>query len=316
MRIEALTVGDRQDEREAVVALLRSRVVSPPHRLSPFLEEVGSAVKLVKLSEEDRLFVRDNPTHEFIGAVLEDDLIEAASELRQWERRSLDFRTLLDSSYPRSLRTIFNKPPALFLEGEWREVADASSVAVVGTRSATDKGLDQASGLSRDLVEAGFTVVSGMAEGVDAAAHLAALEAGGRTVAVMGTGVNHRYPATNGQLADAILGSGGALISQFFPEQGPRRWTFPQRNVTMSGLTLATVVVEAAATSGARMQARIALQHGRTVFLLQSLVEAHDWARKYVDEGVYETRAIAIRSTQEIIDRLNDPFVEPLRAAS
>jgi DNA processing protein len=228
----------------------------------------------------------------------------------------VDFRTVLDPTYPASLLTIFNNPPLLFVEGEWKEEIDSLSVAVVGTRSASKEGIARARRLSRELVEAGFTVVSGMAEGIDTAAHEAALESRGRTVAVMGTGIDDRYPAVNAGLAGAILSSGGALLSQFFPEQGPRRWTFPQRNVTMSGLTLATVVVEAAATSGARMQARVALQHGRTVFLLRSLVDAHDWAREYVDDGVYDTQAIRVETTDDIVRRLKHPAAEALVAVA
>lgn len=314
MDIKSLQVGNPVDEHAALVALVRSGVMSPPHRLSPFLDEVGSAVKLVQLSEEDRLFAPERPTHEFIGAVVDGDVETAAGEVKRWQRRGLDFSTVLDATYPEGLRNIFNKPPLLFVEGNWDETSDSMSVAVVGTRSASPKGLARAARLAQELVAAGFTVISGMADGIDTAAHNAAVKADGRTVAVMGTGLDHRYPAANVHLADAILDSGGALLSQFFPEQGPRRWTFPQRNVTMSGLSLATVVVEASATSGARMQARIALQHGRTVFLLQSLVESHEWAEKYVQEGAYGTRAVPIRSTAEIVDRLSMPAVELLAA--
>jgi DNA processing protein len=314
MEPRELEIGNREHETAATVALLRSGVVSPPHRLSPFLEELGSAVKLVQLSEEDRMFAPDSPTHDFIGAVVADDIDSALSEVRRWTRRGLDFRTVLDADYPPSLLTIFNNPPLLFVEGQWKEEIDSLSVAVVGTRSASKEGIARARRVSRELVEAGFTVVSGMADGIDTAAHEAALEAHGRTVAVMGTGIDDRYPAANAELAESILSSGGALLSQFFPEQGPRRWTFPQRNVTMSGLTLATVVVEAAATSGARMQARVALQHGRTVFLPRSLIESHDWARTYVDDGVYDTHAIPVETTDDIVSRLHHPTAEPLVA--
>ena len=106
---------------------------------------------------------------------------------------------------------------------------------------------------------------SGLAAGIDTAAHTAALDAHGRTIAVMGTGVDHVYPATNRALAARIVDSGCALVTQFFPQQTPRPWMFPARNVVMSGLSLATVVVEASEASGARLQARVALQHGRAV---------------------------------------------------
>jgi len=132
--------------------------------------------------------------------------------------------------------------------------------------------------MARVLAEAGFTVVSGLARGIDSAAHLGALEAGGRTVAVLGTGIERMYPAENAALAERIAGSGG-LVSQFWPTAGPTRTTFPMRNAVSAGLALATVVVEASATSGARHQARLALGQGRLVVLPDELVGAEAWAR-------------------------------------
>jgi DNA processing protein len=173
----------------------------------------------------------------------------------------------------------------LFIAGKWDDSIDMRAVAIVGTRTASEDGCKRAYRLARELGAAGITVISGLAKGIDTCAHMGALKSGGRTVAVMGTGILERYPKENAALADSILRSGGALLSQFFPEQPPTRWTFPVRNVTMSGLSVATVVVEAGASSGARMQAQAALTHGRPVFLPTSLVEAHAWARKLVEEA-------------------------------
>jgi len=131
----------------------------------------------------------------------------------------------------------------------------------------------------------------------------------------MGTGIIKRYPAQNAPLADAIVASGGALLSQFFPSQHPTRWTFPVRNVTMSGLSVATVVVEAGATSGAKMQAEAALTHGRAVFLPSSLVHAHPWARKMIEEGHRGAHAIEVSSPDDVIDHLElSPAVSSLIA--
>src|SRR5439155_22978921 len=152
-----------------------------------------------------------------------------------------------------------------FVAGDCIEERECRTGALVGTRQAAHEGIQRAARLSRQLVEAGVTVISGMALGIDTAAHIAALKAHGRTVAVMGTGLDHRYPKRNAILAEEILAAGGALVSQFFPQQQPRQWTFPMRNVVMSGLALATAVIAAGSTSGARRQARIPLQHGRTV---------------------------------------------------
>jgi DNA processing protein len=223
-------------------------------------------------------------------------------EAHDWLQR-FDVRTVLDPHYPDSLHEIFNRPPVLFVAGDW-PVDAPPAIAVVGTRRATTDGIARARRLSRELVEAGYVILSGLARGIDTAAHDAALGAGGLTSAVLGTGFEELYPPENEGLSQRILETGGALLSQFFPHQGPTRWTFPMRNVTMSGLSLATVVIEASATSGARLQARVALQHGRTVFLLRSLVESHEWARKYATEGAYGTTAIPVASTQEIIERL------------
>ena len=138
-------------------------------------------------------------------------------------------------------------------------------------------------------------------KGVDAAAHQATLTAGGRTFAVMGTGIAAPiYPAENRPLAKAILASGGSLLSQFWPTQPPARHTFPRRNVVTSGTTLGSVVIEASSTSGAKMQARLAAEHGKHVFLIRSLADTQPWAKKMLEEG----RAILVTASSDITDRL------------
>jgi DNA processing protein len=298
-----LRPGEREHELAAIVALLRAGVM-PAYRLAAVIEQLGSAVALVQLPEAHPLFAQLAASHEILDAVTPEDLGRAVRDVAEWLARGLDVRTVFDADYPANLRTIFDRPPFVFVAGCWIEERDSHSVAVVGTRQAAHEGLQRAARLSRQLVEAGFTVISGLALGIDTAAHIAALKAQGRTVAVMGTGLDHRYPKRNALLAEQILAAGGALVSQFFPQQQPRQWTFPMRNVVMSGLALATAVIEAGSTSGARRQARIALQHGRTVFLHKSLVASHEWAKKYVTDGAYGTRAVEISSTEEVVDRL------------
>ena len=129
--------------------------------------------------------------------------------------------------------------------------------------------------------------MSGLAAGIDTAAHRAALDAGGRTIAVIGTGLHHAFPKENAELQDR-LGDEHAVISQFWPDQGPSKDTFRMRNALMSGISRATVVVEAAYTSGARMQARVALENQRPVVLLSSLVAEQEWAHEFAERpGVY-----------------------------
>lgn len=188
--------------------------------------------------------------------------------------------TVLDHDYPANLRLIPDLPPFLFYRGELMP-DDARSVAVVGTRRATDIGIRRAGHMSRVLAEHGVTVVSGLAKGIDTAAHRAALDAGARTIAVLGTGITRCYPSENQDLAEAITAS-GVLVSQFWPTTAPTRFTFPRRNIVTSGISQGTIVIEASSTSGAKMQARLALDHGKKVFLIRSLVTSQPWAKDYV----------------------------------
>lgn len=222
-------------------------------------------------------------------------IVEAAAE------GGAQLVTVLDEGYPINLRTVFDLPPFLFYRGELH-YDDARSVAVVGTREASDQGLATAVAIAQALVAERIVVMSGLARGIDTAAHTATLDAGGRTVAVMGTGIERVYPAENHELAHRILERGGALVSQFWPDSPPRRDTFPRRNAVMSGMSQGTVVVEATATSGAKMQARLARQHGKRVFLMDELVTRMPWARSYVDKG-----AIRVHDVRDIVRLLQSP---------
>ncbi len=155
--------------------------------------------------------------------------------------------------------------------------------------------------MSRLLAAQGVTVVSGLARGIDAAAHRAALEAGGRTIAVVGTGITKCYPGEHSDLAEDIAAS-SALVSQFWPTRSAAKDTFPRRNVVTSGISQGTVVIEAGSTSGAKMQARIALDHGKKLFLIRSLVTAQPWAQSYIERG-----AIEVGDVDEVIARLAAP---------
>ena len=213
--------------------------------------------------------------------------------------------TVLDPEYPANLRAIFNLPPFLFVRGDFT-TGDRRSLAVVGTRQATERGLSTAASLAAALAQSEVTVVSGLARGIDTAAHRATLDAGGRTIAVLGVGIAAKcYPAENADLAEQIVES-GALVSQFFPTRGPGRDTFPRRTVVTSGISQGTVVIEASSTSGAKMQARLALQHGKRVFLLKSLVTDQLWARTYLGRG-----AIEVDDPSDVVRWLHDPDESP-----
>jgi DNA processing protein len=209
--------------------------------------------------------------------------------------------TVIDDGYPPTLRLIYNLPPFLFIRGAITD-ADLRSVAVVGTRTASIDGISRAGRMARLLAKEDVTVVSGLARGIDTAAHTAALEAGGRTIAVIGTGINRCYPAENRALADQIT-KRGAVVSQFWPDSPPTTYTFPRRNVTMSGIAQGTVVIEASSTSGAKMQARLALEHGKKVFLIRHLTEHQEWARTYVEER----GAVQVEDVTEVVAALASP---------
>ena len=297
-----LKPGVERDELVAIVALLRTRLLGPS-RLVPTIEHIGSAAALLNEVLEGKV----PPTATRLPALVDATLAlkEAYLQVEAWEEQRLDVRTIFSPLYPSNLQSVGDKPPFLFVEGRFQDVEDRRAVAVVGTRQASPAGIARARRLSQNLVEGGVTVVSGMARGIDMAAHLAALDAGGRTVAVMGTGILHRYPRECSPLADRIVVSGGALVSQFLPTQTPTRWTFPTRNITMSGLALATIVVEAGETSGAKQQAEAALRHGRSVFLIRSLVEERDWAKALIDVGQDGSRATLVKSAEDILSRID-----------
>lgn len=188
--------------------------------------------------------------------------------------------SVLDDTYPVNLRMVQDHPPFLFVRGSL-EADDDRAVAVVGTRKPSDEGRMAAERLAGELARRGITVVSGLAAGIDSAAHVGALNAGGRTIAVFGTGLDRVYPAANRALA-MRLALQGAVISQFWPDTPPARWTFPVRNIVTSGLARGTVVVEAGPTSGARQQAEHALRHGKHLYLLRHLVDHQEWARDMI----------------------------------
>jgi DNA processing protein len=287
-----------------VMLVRRSR--RPWHQLAELVETAGSASAVLVGNAEsepgdDTLFT--TPPAPLAN---DDELRAADDEIRAWEAEGMQILTVLDHEYPVNLRTIHNRPPLLFVRGRMAP-EDERSIAIVGTRSASDDGVATARHIASDMAARGYVVVSGLAEGIDTAAHRATLEAGARTVAVIGTGLRRMYPPANAEL-QRELAERSAVISQFWPDQPPTRRTFPIRNIVMSGLAQATVVVEASSTSGARMQARFALEHGRPVFLPERLLE-HEWARAYAERpGAY-----VVASSGEISGHLErlaspDPF--------
>lgn len=281
-------------EQAALLALLRDRK-SGWGLVAESVEGCGSALKVLEAevaAGQADLFGPD--AQEQVEARLE----AAAQAIEAWATEGLHLVTLLDDEYPAQLATVHQRPPFLLYRGALA-ASDRTGVAVVGTRKPSPEGVERASAIASGLAERGVTVVSGLAAGIDTAAHEAALAAGGRTVAVIGTGLRQFFPKSNKGLQDR-LGVEHLVLSQFWPDAPPTRSSFPMRNAVMSGYSAATVVVEAAWRSGARMQARLALEHGRPVFLSDSLL-VHDWAQEYAKRPGTQV----VRTADEVLDQLD-----------
>jgi DNA processing protein len=217
-------------------------------------------------------------------------------------------RVLGAGEYPNKLRDADYPIAVLYYRGWW-DLINSRSVAVVGTRTPSDDGMKRARMLVRGLVKDGFTIVSGLAKGIDRVAHETAIEEGGRTIAVLGTPISHAYPAENRELQEKIARE-FLLISQVpikrWQSQGPKqnRIFFPERNITMSALTEATIIVEAGETSGTLVQARHALKQGRKLFILDSAFENPEitWPHRFAEQG-----AIRVRNYADISKHLSAP---------
>lgn len=210
-----------------------------------------------------------------------------------------DIRMHGETEYPERLRDATHPLELFYFQGNWA-LASTPAVAVVGTRKPSEEAIQRARFLARKLVEDGYTVVSGLAEGIDTAAHEAALEAGGQTIAVIGTPLGQVYPKSNTALQERIARD-YLLISQVPVERyeaqnyKTNRFFFPERNKTMAALTEATVIVEAGETSGTLVQAREALRQKRKLFIMNSCFERTDltWPRRFEQDGAIRVNSYA-----------------------
>ena len=219
--------------------------------------------------------------------------------------------TLYDAAYPALLKEIDTPPIVLYIRGELTS-EDSLSLALVGSRDAKDYGRKASYRLSYQLAQRGLTIVSGLAKGIDTAAHRGALESGGRTIAVMGSGLSFVYPATNTDLAEKITAS-GALISEFPMETIPKPKNFPRRNRIISGLTLGTVVVEASNRSGALITARLAGEQGREVFAVPGEIfsELSTGTHKLINNG-----AKLVNTVDDLLNELPRHTLSQIQSAA
>lgn len=227
--------------------------------------------------------------------------MDPAAVLARLQRLGIHVLTLLDDDYPASLRTIPDPPPVLFLRGRFTQ-QDALAAALVGTRRATVYGRTVAERFGRQLAQAGVTVVSGLAKGIDTVAQRAALDAGGRTIAVLAHGLDQVYPPENAALVTRLVeGDLGAAISEFPPGVPPDAANFPRRNRIISGLSRATVIVEAGHRSGALITADFALEQGREVLAVPGsiLAATSEGTNRLIKDG-----AGPATEAQDILDAL------------
>ena len=281
-------------ERAALVALLRAR----PNRLR-WTDLMVEVLEAGSAREVWQRVVLPNLMDDLEGL---DQVNQASHDIADWEWQGLTLSTILDRDYPVRLRGIHQAPPILFARG--RLVPDDRAVSVVGPRDASEYGITFAKSLARELVDRGMTVVAGLARGIDTAAHRAALDTGGRTVAVIGSGINRTYLAANRALQEEIVRR-GLVLSQFWPDAPPQKHTLLMRNTTMSGYSLATVVVEAEELGASEARARVAIEHGRPVILTDFVVSQHAWAKNLVGRpGIHV--ASSVQDVISILKRLED----------
>lgn len=224
---------------------------------------------------------------------------QALAVLRRAEAAGVAVVAVDAPEYPLTLREIADPPPVLWVKGDLRP--DEHAVAIVGSRAATPHAIEVAFRLGEGLARAGVAVVSGLARGVDAAAHRGALEGGGRTIAVLGSGVDVVYPPEHDGLAGLVAGS-GAVISELVPGTLPRGWHFPRRNRIISGLSAGVVVVEASSRSGSLITAGKALDQGRTVMAVPGGVLS---GRNRGAHGLLRDGARVVESAEDILEELH-----------
>lgn len=276
-----------------------------PRTRQNLLEGFGDATSILAASHDSLMRVQG------VGSKTADNLAKARQmdvqqEIDFCQAHGIDIQVISDPTYPGMLKEIPDPPGALFIRGTI-EPCDRLAISIVGTRHATGYGLRQAERLAHELARAGLTIISGLARGIDAAAHRGALKAGGRTLAVLASGVLNIYPPEHHKLADEIIES-GALVSESVPQAQPLAGMFPQRNRIVSGLSLGVIVVEAAERSGALITARHAMEQNREVMAVPGPVDSRmsRGAHRLLRDG-----AVLVESADDVLESLG-PLHEQL----
>jgi DNA processing protein len=271
------------DSREAFVTLNMIEHVGPV-RARLLLEHFGDAPKILAATKSELLRVRNIGEDTAEAIANWEKSVDLPGELKRIQDFGCHVLISSDENYPASLREIYDPPLVLYVRGELT-AKDKNAVAMVGSRQTTQYGLETARKLAYQLAYVGVTVVSGGARGIDTAAHQGALSAKGRTIAVLGTGINLIFPTENAELFERIAAN-GAVITQFPFNRPAHKQSFPIRNRIVAGMTLGTVVVEANLSSGALITANFATEYGRQIFAVPGRIDSprskgcHDLIKK------------------------------------
>lgn len=287
-------------EQRALIGLSLVPGVGPA-RVRALLARLGSASAVLS-ARPDRLAAVDGIGRQTARAIAAfEDWAEVDRQLDRAAAIGARMVSLHAAEMPARLAQIYDPPPYLWVRGAFT-ADDARAVAIVGTRKVTDYGTRVATRFAAGLAEAGFTIVSGLAYGIDIAAHRAALDAGGRTVAVLGSGVDRIYPARHADVVRRVIEEGrGAVVSEFALGAAPDAPNFPRRNRIIAGLSEATLVAEARATGGAMLTAAMALEQNREVFAVPApITSATQGTNRLIRQGY----AALVTDVADVLDDL------------
>ncbi len=299
------------DELRALVALSLVPGVGPG-RIRSLLAHFGSANAVMTASKHALARVDRVGPQTAAAIVGFHGEAEVDAQFAAAERVGAELVALWDDRYPDLLRQIYDPPAVLWLRGDLLP-QDDRAIAIVGTRRATDYGKRVAHHFAYELAQRGFTIVSGLAYGIDTAAHRGALEAGGRTIAVLGSGVDRIYPGRNKPLAERMMAGQGAVLSEFGLGTKPDAVNFPRRNRIIAGLSKGTLVAEARRTGGALITAWMALEQNREVFAAPAALfsPTGEGTNQLVRKGY----ATLVTSVDELLEELDGQMADPHVAA-
>jgi DNA protecting protein DprA len=271
-----------------------------PRAATKLLERFGSATNVFHARRTELESLRLRP--ETIESIIKREFHEkAAEELERVRALGGDVLILDDGSYPNLLREIADPPITLYVRGDWQACFDQPCVGVIGSRMCSTYGQNASEMLARDLASRGICIVSGLARGIDTAAHRGAIAGGGRTIAVLGTGIDRIYPKENNKLVDEIITSGGAVVSQFPLETPPLKDNFPYRNRIISGLSLGVLIIEASERSGSLITARLAMEQNREVMAVPGNITSRN---SFGTNYLIKSGAKLVQQWQDVVSEL------------